>query len=349
MESLSRAPASVAKPPRVAHRGKRRNNIGRPSPSPRRSAARHRFFPAGETISMTQREAGLAQVGGISLMLLGCMFLTLGDAFSKLLTTTYPVGQIIFARSIVILVIAAAVCAWQGSVASVRPHSLRNQLRRAGYFVVSTFLVNWSLKLLPLPVAHAILFATPIIMTALAPALLAEKVGASRWAAVIVGFAGVVVIIDPARESWQWTAIVPLCAAFAAALRDLATREMAGAESTMSLLIFMAAATGVVSVMTAPFGWAVPTWPDLALMLAFGLATTTALFLQVLAFRAAEAGLLAPFKYSSIVWSILLGFLLWGYVPTLPMLGGIAIVIGSGLFILQREIASRRKRVVPQA
>lgn len=288
---------------------------------------------------MIPGESRFSQGGGILFMLLSCMFLTLGDACSKLLTATYPVGEIIFARSLVILAIAAAVVLRQGSFASIRPRSTRDQLRRAAYFVASTFLVNWSFKLLPLPMVHAILFAAPIFMTALAPVLLAEKVGLSRWVAVLVGFAGVLVIIGPSDGDWQWSALVPLFGALAGALRDLATREMAGKETTMSLMIFMAAATGVAALATAPFGWVAPSLPDLALMLLFGSSTTMALFLQVLAFRAAEAGLLAPFKYSSIVWSILLGILLWGYVPTLPMLFGIAVVVGSGLYILRREMA----------
>jgi drug/metabolite transporter (DMT)-like permease len=288
---------------------------------------------------MMQEENGFAPGRGIALMLLSCVFLTTGDALSKVLTKTYTVGEIIFARSLVILALVLAVAMWQGSFTPLKPHSLSNQLRRAGYFVASTFLVNFSFMLLPLPVAHAILFAAPIFMTALAPLLLAERVGFGRWAAVVVGFAGVVVIIDPLHENWEWTAIVPLAGALAGALRDLATREMAGRETTMSLLVIMAAATGVAGILTAPFGWTMPTLPDLGLMLLFGLSTSAALFLQVLAFRAAEAGLLAPFKYSSIVWSIMLGFLLWGYVPTLPMLIGIAIVVGSGLFILRREMA----------
>jgi drug/metabolite transporter (DMT)-like permease len=295
---------------------------------------------------MIQRGSFSTQAWGVAHMLLSCMFLTLGDAVSKLLTKTYAIGEIIVARSVVILVIALVVCVWQGTIVSIRPRSLRNQLRRAAYFVASTFLVNWSFKLLPLPVAHAILFATPIIMTALAPLLLAEKVGVSRWIAVIVGFAGVVLIIDPVGLGWQWAALVPLAGAFAAALRDLATREIAGTESTMSLLIFMAAMTGVAGLTTLPFGWVVPTLPDLGLMFAFGLSTTIALFFQILAFRAAEAGLLAPFKYSTILWSLLLGFALWGYVPTFSMLCGIAVVVGSGLFILQREIVLRRRVTV---
>lgn len=289
--------------------------------------------------AMTRREAGFAQGRGIALMVLSCVFLTAGDAFSKLLTRTYTVGEIIFARSVVILLLIFVVALWQGSFASLRPVSARNQWRRASYFVVSTFLVNFSFMLLPLPVAHAILFASPMFMTALAPSLLGERVGFGRWAAVVVGFAGVVVIINPLHENWEWTALVPLAGAFAGALRDLATRELAGRETTMSLLAFMAMATGLAGALTAPFGWVMPSLPDLGLMVLFGLSTSTALLLQVLAFRAAEAGLLAPFKYSSIVWSIMLGFLLWGYVPTLTMLIGIAVVVGSGLFILRREMA----------
>jgi len=144
---------------------------------------------------MMQRDAGFAQARGIALMLLSCIFLTLGDATSKLLTTSYPVGEIIFARSIVILVISFAYCAWAGSIAPIMPYSLSNQIRRSFSFIVSTFLVNWSFQLLPLPVAHSILFCSPIVMTALAPLLLGETVGISRWIAVVIGFVGVLVVL----------------------------------------------------------------------------------------------------------------------------------------------------------
>jgi drug/metabolite transporter (DMT)-like permease len=171
----------------------------------------------------------------------------------------------------------------------------------------------------------------------------------SRWIAVIVGFVGVLVVVDPAGANWQWAAAVPLCAALAAALRDLATRAMAGVETAMSLLFFMGISTAMVSLATVPFGWTMPTPADLGLMVAFGLLTSVAMLIQVLAFRDAEAGLLAPFKYSSLIWSILLGLLFWGYLPSLQMLCGMAIVIGSGLFILQREIAQRRRRAPVRA
>jgi drug/metabolite transporter (DMT)-like permease len=291
---------------------------------------------------MKKAAPGASQAWGILLMLLSCIVLTVGDAISKLLTVTYPVGQVILARSVVIVAIAFGVCLAQRAVAAIKPNSLRNHIRRAGYFVASTFLVNWSFKLMPLPVAHAILFASPIMMTALAPFLLAEKVTLSRWIAVILGFLGVVLIIDPFGVGWQWVAVVPLGGALAAALRDLATREIAGTESTLSLMFSMAVATGAAGLATMPFGgWRIPQPSDLMLMATFGITTTSALYFQVLAFRAAEAGLLAPFKYSTIVWSIVLGIVLWGDFPTFTMLAGIAIVVGSGLFILRREVFVR--------
>jgi drug/metabolite transporter (DMT)-like permease len=217
-------------------------------------------------------------------------------------------------------------------------------VRRALYFVAATFLANWSFKLLPLPMAHALLFAAPILTTALAPLLLREEVGLSRWLVVLAGFAGVFLIIDPTGSEWHWAAIIPIGAALASALRDLATRAMAGTETTMSMLFIMAAATGIAGALTAPLGWVVPSLPDLALMIAFGLTTGLALLLQILAFREAEAALLAPFKYSTILWSILIGFVLWGYVPSVLMLCGIAIVVGSGLFIVGQEMGWWRKR-----
>jgi drug/metabolite transporter (DMT)-like permease len=293
-------------------------------------------------------ETGPRQLRGIAIIMVSYVSITLGDTLSKLLTTTYAVGQIIAARSAIMILIVLGVCVLQGSLASLRPHSLRDQMRRALYFVAATFLANWSFKLLPMPVAHAILFATPILTTALAPLLLHERVGPGGWTAVLAGFAGVFLIIDPlGGGGWHWAAVVAIGAALASALRDLATREIAARETTLSLIFFMAAATGVAGLMTAPFGWAMPDLPGLALMLGFGLATGFALLLQVFAFREAEAALLAPFKYSTILWSLLIGFLVWGYVPTPLMFCGIAIVVASGLFILKRELALWRARAAP--
>jgi drug/metabolite transporter (DMT)-like permease len=295
---------------------------------------------------MNAMETKPRQLRGIALIMISYVCVTLGDTLSKLLTTSYAVGQIITARSAIMILIVLATCAVHGSLASLRPRSLRDQMRRALYFVAATFLANWSFKLLPLPVAHAVLFATPILTTALAPLLLGERVGLSRWTAVLAGFAGVFLIIDPlgGGSGWHWAAVVAIGAALASALRDLATREIASRESTMSLIFFMAAATGIAGLMTAPFGWVTPDLTGLGLMIGFGLTTGLALLLQVFAFREAEAGLLAPFKYSTILWSLLIGYLVWGYVPSTLMFCGIGIVVASGLFILHRELALWRIR-----
>jgi drug/metabolite transporter (DMT)-like permease len=296
---------------------------------------------------MMPAEATPRRIRGIALVLVAFVCVAVGDALSKLLTTTYPVGQIVAARAAIMMAIAFAICLWWGSFASLRPRSPKGQVRRALYFVAATFLANWSFKLLPLPMAHAILFATPIFITALAPFLLGEKVGIHRWSAVVAGFAGVFLVIDPVGAGWHWAAIVPLGAALASALRDLATREMVGTETTMSLLFIMAAATGIAGLMTAPFGWRMPDLFGLGLMLAFGLVSGAALLLQVLAYRDAEAALLAPFKYTTILWSILIAFVLWGYIPTALMFGGIAVVIVSGLYILMREMRLSRRAAPP--
>lgn len=281
---------------------------------------------------------------GIALAMLAYVCVTVGDTFSKLLTTTYPVGQIITARAAIMIAVALAICAFQGGFAPLLPKNPRGQVRRALYFVAATFLANWSFMLLPLPMAHAILFATPILITALAPFLLGERVGIARWSAVVAGFLGVFLIIDPVGAGWHWAAAVPLGAALASALRDLATRSMVGTETTISLLFIMAAATGLAGLVTLPLGWVVPDWQGLALMAGFGSVTGLALLLQILAFREAEAALLAPFKYSTILWSILIGFLVWGYVPTPLMVCGIAVVVASGLFIVYREVRLGRQR-----
>jgi len=276
-------------------------------------------------------------------MVLGCAVLTLSDAGTKWLTDTYPVGEIIFLRSIMIIVLILCVSLRYGGLISLQPNDLAGQISRAALLAIASFLFILSLKFMALPVVTAITFASPIIMTALAQPLLKEQVGWRRWAAVCVGFAGVCLILDPAGAEWRWAALLPLGCALAAALRDIVTRQLVARESTLSILFITAALAAATGLCTLPLGgWAWPSAPDLVLFAALALFQATAHYLQVDAFRLTEAAVLAPFKYSAIIWSLLLGFAIWGHVPSLNMLAGATIVVASGIYIFRREIRRRR-------
>ena len=159
---------------------------------------------------------------------------------------------------------------------------------------------------------------------------------------MFVGFIGVLVIIRPTSDAIQWAALLPLIASFTGALRDIITRHIAAAEQSSTILAVSTAVVCLGGLATAPFGWQPVPLDDLALFLLSGLLLGGAHFLMIDTFRYAEAALVTPFKYMSIIWATALGFLVWGDLPDRWTISGSAIVIASGLYILNRETKRRR-------
>ena len=194
---------------------------------------------------------------GITLMVLSAGLLAVGDATAKWLTATYPIGEIIFLRGLIILALLVAL-RFPHRLADLLPRRLAGQLRRAFFFVLATFLMIWGLSLLPLPTVSAISFAAPIILTALAPWLLGEAVGRARWLAVFAGFFGVLLIVAPFGAHWSWALLIPLAAAMAQALRDITTRQVVETETNESVVFVTIGGTVLAGALSAPFGWVDP-------------------------------------------------------------------------------------------
>ena len=270
-------------------------------------------------------------------MVAGFALLTLNDAVLKWLTASYPTGQIVFMRSIFVMILVGII-AWRfGGVRTLRVVNLRGQLLRAGTMTVATLLFVTSLRLMPLADAIAIAFAAPLFVTVLAGPLLGEHVGWRRWAAVLVGFVGVLVMFRPTGEAVRLVALLPLCVALASAFKDIVTRRIAATESSVAILFITTLALASVGLVTLVFGWRAITLFDLGLFAIGGFLLGGAQYLTIEAFRYAEAAVVSPFEYSAVLWAMLYGFLIWGDVPDRWIIAGSAIVIGSGLYILHRE------------
>ncbi len=270
-------------------------------------------------------------------MVAGFALLTLNDAVLKWLTASYPTGQIVFMRSIFVMILVGII-AWRfGGVRTLRVVNLRGQLVRAGTMTVATLLFVTSLRLMPLADAIAIAFAAPLFVTVLAGPLLGEHVGWRRWAAVLVGFVGVLVMFRPTGEAVRLVALLPLCVALASAFKDIVTRRIAATESSVAILFITTLALASVGLVTLVFGWRAITLFDLGLFAIGGFLLGGAQYLTIEAFRYAEAAVVSPFEYSAVLWAMLYGFLIWGDVPDRWIIAGSAIVIGSGLYILHRE------------
>jgi drug/metabolite transporter (DMT)-like permease len=148
-------------------------------------------------------------------------------------------------------------------------------------------------------------------------------------------------MLRPGAEAVQWAALFPLGASLAGALRDLTTRQMAGRETSVSIMCFSTAVIVLAGLCTWPFGWAPLVLEDLGLMALSGMLVGGANFLLIERFQWAEAVLLAPFKYTNMIWAILFGFVIWGDLPDAWTTTGATIVIVGGLYIIRRE--SRRQ------
>jgi len=281
---------------------------------------------------------------GIAFMLLGGALLTMNDAVLKWLTGDYPVGQIMFMRGIFVFLPISILVYYSGGLLVLRINSFKNQALRGVLMVSGTFLFITGLGHLPLGEAIAITFAGPLFITLLAPALLGEHVGWRRWAAVLIGFSGVLVMTRPGSEAVQWAALFPLSASLFGALRDLMTRKLSTSETSISMLCFSTAIVVLGGLATSPFGWAPLTPRDVGLMALSGMLVGSAHFLLIECFRLAEAALVAPFKYFNMVWAVLFGFIVWGDVPDIWTVTGAAFVIGSVLYIMRREAVMKKRR-----
>lgn len=222
---------------------------------------------------------------------------------------------------------------WQ----SLRIVNLRTQVVRGVLVVASTFAFITGLSLLPLADAIAVAFAGPLFLTILAVWMLDEQVAWQRWLGVLMGFAGVLIMLRPGSGGFNWPVLLPLAAGFLGALRDVVTRRMTATESTLATLSATTVFVVLGGLCTLPFGWRALSWQDSGLLLAGGLLIGMAHFLLIETFRWAEASLVAPFKYSSYLWAVLLGFFIWGQVPGFWVMLGAVLVIASGLYILRHE------------
>lgn len=281
---------------------------------------------------------------GILYSLLGGLLLTANDAVLKWLTGDYPVGQLLFFRGLFVLLVITLFVWRLGSMETIRINSFRDQIQRAGFAFTSGFLFITGITYLPLADAIAITFAGPLFITILAAPMLGESVGWRRWTAVVVGFFGVLVMLRPTMEALQLAALLPLGASLAGALRDITTRRISANETSLSILLFSTLAVIVFGLGTLPFGWAPLTLRDLGLMGLSGLFVGGAHYFLIERFRWAEASLLAPFKYLTMIWAVIFGFLIFGDLPDSWTLSGAGFLIVCGVYIAHRETVTAKGR-----
>jgi len=281
---------------------------------------------------------------GIALVLSSTFAFTLMGAVVRYLTRTVPLGEIVFARSFIALIPLLLMLAWQGELTTaLQTKNPVGHLTRSLTGAVAMFLNFAALVFLPLAEATAIGFAIPLFTVALSALLLGEVVRARRWTAVAIGFLGVLVMIYPnvgGSTQGSGVAIGVLFAiggALAVAIAMTQVRHMARMETTASLVFYFSIVCALCGLVTIAWGWKVPTPGELGWMVAMGFLGGIGQLMITESYRHAPASVVAPFAYSGMIYSIVIGYLWFGEVPGTMVLVGAAIVIGAGLFVIWRE------------
>ena len=285
----------------------------------------------------TKVRAGPGAGTGIAYMLLAVGLFAVMDAMIKWLGEVYPTVQLVFFRSAFAFIPIAFVVAGTGLRQALRINNGWGHVFRCVVGIGSMGAYFYCFPRMPLADMIAITFAAPIFVTALSMPMLGEKVGPRRWSAILVGFVGVLIIVQPGESGFEPIALIALLGTLFYALAAIAVRKLSRTDSSVSIVISFTLCSTLVSSAFLPFNWVTPSLPDLFMLIGVGLIGGLAQIAMTNAFRYAEVSLVVPFEYSAMLWAALLGFFFWGEIPGNHVWLGVVIVIASGLYILYRE------------
>jgi len=259
------------------------------------------------------------------------------SALAKWQVETYSFAEVLFFRSIGSFAICAALILPRTGLIVFRTRRLRDHAGRSGTQAIAQSCIVIAFGLMPLAGAIAINFSSPLFATLFAALWLKEKVGLMRAAALAAGFLGVLLVAAPGAESFRIGALFALGNAVLFGSVTAAVRGMTKTESaetlTMYQMVFLVIFFGAV----LPFFFIMPTPTDAAILIGNGLLNGLGQYWWTRSLSLAPPSAVGPFYYFSMVWAIILGFLVWGDLPTLPLLAGSAIVVASGMFLLWHE------------
>ena len=280
---------------------------------------------------------------GILWMLLTMLIFASINALAKQLTLTYPVPQVVWARYAfhMLLLLVLLRGRLPRMLASRR---LGLQLTRSLLMMITTGLFFTGVRFIPLADAAAIMFVAPILVTVLSVPLLGEPVGRRRWAAVLVGFAGALIIIRPGAGVMHTAALLPFFAACLHALYQIFTRKVSADDPPLTSLVYTALIGGLVSSAVAPFFWIPPDAMGWTLMILLGLLGGGGHFALIKSFQAAPAATVTPYGYTILLWATIYGFVLFADLPDIWTVVGALVIVLSGLYIFHRE--QRRRGAV---
>jgi drug/metabolite transporter (DMT)-like permease len=274
---------------------------------------------------------------GIGLMVGAFAMFAMLDATAKYLVGFLGVGLVIFARYGFSLVFVGLLVWQQGGSGLLVTGNGVLQVVRGLLLIVSTGTNFIALGYLQLAQTSSISFSNPLWVCALSPLLLGERVGPRRWFAVLVGFIGVLLIIQPGTVSFHWAMLLSLTSALSTALYQIATRRVGAEDRAITSLFYVSLVGSLAAAPLAPIGWVMPDIGQWGLLVMMGFFGSFGHYMLTQAHRMAPAPVLSPFLYTQIIWMTLIGFVVFGDVPDIMTIAGGSAVVASGLYVLYRE------------
>jgi len=282
---------------------------------------------------------------GIAFMLGATVLFALSSALSKAQVAEFSFAEVLFFRSFASLITCAIIILPRTGLTVFRTKRLRDHAGRSVTQTIAQSCIVIAFGLMPLGGAVAINFASPLFATLFAALWLKEKVGLVRGLALVVGFIGVVLVATPGADSFRAGALFALVNAVLYGSVTAAVRGMTRTESAETLTMYQMVFLTAFFALSLPFfGFVWPSNWDLGALLVNGVLNAIGQYWWTRALTMAPPAAVGPFYYFSLVWAMLLGFAFWGDVPTLGLLAGSAVVVGSGLFLLWHESGKKRVR-----
>lgn len=293
---------------------------------------------------------------GIMFLIAGIAVFAVQDLILKLLSSTYPLHQAMVLRSLTAVPFLLALVTMNGGLATLVTPGLLRMIGRGFMMFVAYTSYYLALAALPLATTVALYFAAPLFITLLSVLILNEKVDLPRWLAVAAGFAGVIIMVRPGSDLFDWAAPLAVLSGLTygvsmVSARRLGTTETAPALAFWGNAVFLGCAlilsaifgagdyagTGHKSIAFMTRGWVWPTGFDTLLMMACGVIAAAGLTLLTQAYRISQSNVVAPFEYTALIWGVLYGWIFWSDWPDTTGWIGIAIIVGAGLLVIWKE------------
>ncbi len=281
---------------------------------------------------------------GILLMVMGIFLYSVNDALGKWLVGTYSVSMVLLFRSMAALLLLVPFVrrdgGFAGLMAAPRPWL---QVARVVLATIEVGCFYWAVRSLPLADVMTYYLASPIYVAALSATILKERIDGVRWLAILVGFVGVLFVLNPSAATLTPPALVAIAGSMIFSVLMILTRQLRGTKDS-ALLAFSTASALTAGAVTAPFAWVAPSLRDFGLLSLVGIVALIASLCVNRSLKLAPASVVVPYQYTMILWAVLFGWLFFGDGLQWNVLVGAAIIVASGLFIFLREQRDARAR-----